>query len=102
MVAVCPPLICPTVTSPNARFDDDALSAPGPWPIPLSCTFTGARPTDVPEMVSVPVRVPVPVGVNVTCAPQLLPEASVVPQVLCASAKSPEILRREFGHAAAS
>jgi hypothetical protein len=86
-VTVCAALVWPTAVAAKVSSDGAAPSPPSDCPLPLSGTVTGFT-CEVDEVtVSVAFAVPFAVGVNFTCTVQLLPFASVAPQVVAPVAK---------------
>jgi hypothetical protein len=67
---------------------------PAAPPVPLRVTICGL-PGALSEMLSVPLRVPLPVGIRITLIVQLLPAATLVPQ-LFVCVKSPLTAKLEI------
>ena len=78
--------VVPAATVPNARLA--GLMVKGRTPVPLSATVCGESGA-VSLMASEPVSTPPSVGVNVTVDLQVLPAASVEPQLVADMAKFP-------------
>ena len=88
-VAVCDPLVEPTLTLPKENDVGLILTTPAPpVPNPERVTFCGLVLSESLKF-SVAFRVPLVVGAKTTLAVQLAPAASDVPQVLLEIWKSP-------------
>src|SRR5438128_2680724 len=83
----CAALVVPTVWLPKLRLDGDKLTTAGVFPTPVRLTLCGL-PLALSVILSVPVPVPAAVGAKLTLIAQLVPAATVLPQLLV-WAKSP-------------
>ena len=81
-VTVCAALDCPTLVTAKVNCGGLTFKPDQTCPAPFSGTVAGATPRVEEETVSVAALPPAAAGVKITCAVQLLPLASVVPQVV--------------------
>lgn len=87
IVTVCAALDCPTLVTAKFNCDGLTFSPDSTCPVPLRGTVTGVTPGVEEETVNVAALPPAAVGVKITCTLQLLPLASVAPQVVTPVAK---------------